>query len=122
MKKQLSLLLVALGMTTAFCQVDNRPVNTGDDFSLEGALAMFKKANSLEEFEKLLNEENNHVNNLDLNNDDDIDYIVVEDINKTLPQSGLKKQGKIKRCYKLKAMPICILKIPSLNLPKKKKA
>lgn len=80
MKKQLSLLLVALGMTTVFSQVDNRPVNTGDDFSLEGALAMFKKANSLEEFEKLLNEENNNVNNLDLNNDDDIDYIVVEDI------------------------------------------
>ncbi len=80
MKKQLSLLLVVLGMATAFSQVDNRPVNTGDDFSLEGALAMFKKANSLEEFEKLLNEENNNVNNLDLNNDDDIDYIVVEDI------------------------------------------
>ena len=80
MKKSLSLLMVVLGMTTAFSQEDNRPVNTGDDFSLEGALALFKKANSLEEFEKLLNEENNHVNNLDLNNDNDIDYIVVEDI------------------------------------------
>ena len=80
MKKHLSSLLVVLGMTTAFSQVDNRPAHTGYDFSLEGALAMFKKANSLEEFEKLLNEENNSVNNLDLNNDDDIDYIVVEDI------------------------------------------
>jgi hypothetical protein len=80
MKKSLSLLLVVLGITTAFSQEDNRPVNTGDDFSLEGALALFKKANSLEEFEKFLNEENNYVNNLDLNNDDDIDYILVEDI------------------------------------------
>lgn len=80
MKKHLLLLLVTLGITSAYGQVDDRPVNTGDDFSLEGALAMFKKANSLEEFEKLLNEENNRVNNLDLNNDDEIDYIVVEDI------------------------------------------
>lgn len=79
MKKSLSLLLVVLGITTGFSQEDNRPVNTGDDFSLEGALALFKKANSLEEFEKFLNEENS-VNNLDLNNDDDIDYILVEDI------------------------------------------
>lgn len=80
MKKNLSLLLIVMGMATGLSQEDNRPVNTGDDFSLEGALAMFKKANSLEEFEKLLNEENNNVNNLDLNNDDDIDYITVEDI------------------------------------------
>ena len=80
MKKSLSLLLVVLGITTAFSQEDNRPVNTGDDFSLEGALVLFKKATTLEEFEKLLNEENNNVNNLDLNNDDDIDYVTIEDI------------------------------------------
>jgi len=80
MKKSLSLLCLALVTITTYSQEDNRPVNTGDDFSLEGALAMFKKAGSIEEFEKLLNEENNNVNNLDLNNDDEIDYIMVEDI------------------------------------------
>src|SRR4030066_557411 len=49
----------------------------GDNFSLQGALEMFKKANSPEEFEKLINTKDNNVNNLDLNEDGDIDYIRV---------------------------------------------
>ena len=54
----------------------------GDHFSLEGALEMFKKAASPEEFEKMINTEGNHVNNLDLNGDGDIDYInVIDHIN-----------------------------------------
>ena len=51
----------------------------GDNFSLQGALEMFQKASSPEDFEKLLNSEDNHVNNLDLNGDGDIDYIRVID-------------------------------------------
>lgn len=51
----------------------------GDNFSLQGAIALFKKASSPEEFEKMLNAENNHVNNLDLNDDGEIDYIRVID-------------------------------------------
>lgn len=51
----------------------------GDNFSLQGALAMFQKASSPEDFEKMLNSEDNHVNNLDLNGDGDIDYIRVVD-------------------------------------------
>jgi hypothetical protein len=51
----------------------------GDNFSLQGALAMFQKASSPEDLEKLLNAEDNHVNNLDLNGDGDIDYIRVID-------------------------------------------
>jgi hypothetical protein len=51
----------------------------GDHFSLEGALELFKNSNSLEEFEKKLNEEENYVNNLDLNEDGEVDYIRVED-------------------------------------------
>jgi len=51
----------------------------GDNFSLQGALAMFQKASSPEDFEKMLNSEDNHVNNLDLNGDGDIDYIRVID-------------------------------------------
>ncbi|QBZ99077.1 hypothetical protein GS03_02599 [Flavobacterium sangjuense] len=74
------LLLVILGITTAFSQEDTRPVNTGDDFSLEGALELFKNSNSLEEFEKSMNQENNQVNNLDLDGDGQTDYINVEDI------------------------------------------
>jgi hypothetical protein len=51
----------------------------GDHFSLQGALEMFKKAASPEEFEKLINTENNDVNNLDLNGDGEIDYVRVID-------------------------------------------
>lgn len=77
----------------------------------------------------MLNEENNSVNNLDLNNDDDIDYIVVEDIKEgdshivvlstylnekekqDIATIGIEKQEKIKLLFRLKAMPIYILKI-----------
>lgn len=49
----------------------------GDNFDLQGALAMFQKATSPEDFEKLLNTEDNNVNNLDLNEDGEIDYVRV---------------------------------------------
>ena len=51
----------------------------GDNFSLEGALDLFKNASSMENFEELLNKEDKNVNNLDLNDDGEIDYIRVED-------------------------------------------
>lgn len=51
----------------------------GDHFSLEGALELFKKSESPEEFEKLLNSRDSKVNNLDLNGDGYIDYIRVLD-------------------------------------------
>jgi hypothetical protein len=51
----------------------------GDNFSLHAALALFQKAASPEEFEKLLNSQDNHVNNLDLNDDGETDYIRVID-------------------------------------------
>lgn len=53
----------------------------GDNFSLEGALELFKKSASPEEFEKKLNAADSKVNNLDLNNDGNIDYIRVIDRN-----------------------------------------
>ncbi|MBC7946583.1 MAG: hypothetical protein H7Y42_01800 [Chitinophagaceae bacterium] len=51
----------------------------GDHFSLHGALALFQKASTPEAFEKMLNEADNHVNNLDLNGDGETDYIRVID-------------------------------------------
>lgn len=51
----------------------------GDNFSLAGALDMFHKAGSTEEFEKLINNPGNNVNNLDLNEDGEVDYIKVID-------------------------------------------
>ncbi len=52
----------------------------GDHFSLEGALELFKKSNSPQEFEQLLNDADSKVNNLDLNGDGYIDYIRVIDM------------------------------------------
>lgn len=51
----------------------------GDNFSLQGALAMFRQSSSIEEFEKLINTENKNVNNLDLDGDGETDYIKVID-------------------------------------------
>ena len=50
------------------------------EFSLEGALELFKDAQNLEEFEKSLNDEQNYISNLDLNQDDETDYIKVIDL------------------------------------------
>lgn len=52
----------------------------GDNFSLQGALDLFEKVDSPEAFEKAINDESNHVNNLDLNGDGEIDYVRVMDM------------------------------------------
>jgi hypothetical protein len=51
----------------------------GDNLDLQGVLELFKKSASPEDFEKALNTQNNEVNNLDLNNDNETDYIRVVD-------------------------------------------
>lgn len=79
------ILLLSTALTLLVCepaksQVVNGVDSTGlpgDDFSLQGALALFQEAASPENFEKLLNTEGNHVNNLDLNGDGEIDYLRV---------------------------------------------
>lgn len=70
-------LLVHSGLYSQNNQNDTPTGLPGDNFSLEGALELFKNAASPEDFEKKLNDESNHVNNLDLNGDGDIDYIRV---------------------------------------------
>jgi hypothetical protein len=64
---------------TAFSQDADSTGLPGDNFDLQGALELFKKAPTPEAFEKALNLRDNHVNNLDLNGDDKIDYIQVVD-------------------------------------------
>ncbi len=49
----------------------------GDNFSLEGALGLFKESKSVEDFEKKLNDRDNVVNNIDLNGDGKTDYVRV---------------------------------------------
>lgn len=70
--------LVVSGWITSNAQVAE-PEVPGDHFSLEGALELFKKSASPEEFEKMLNSPDSKVNNLDLNGDGYIDYVRVID-------------------------------------------
>jgi hypothetical protein len=72
-----SILVLLTGTLTIQAQDDDSTGLPGDHFSLQGALEMFKKAESPEDFEKLINSENNSVNNLDLNEDGEIDYVKV---------------------------------------------
>lgn len=78
--KTLMLFLLMAGWTIVQAQ-ESREEVPGDHFSLEGALELFKKSASPEEFEQLLNSPKSEVNNLDLNGDGDIDYIRVIDRN-----------------------------------------
>jgi hypothetical protein len=74
------MICLSIGTASLKAQSDADADSTGlpgDNFSLAGALELFKKAGSPEEFEKMLNTESNNVNNLDLNNDGDIDYVRV---------------------------------------------
>ncbi|HXG01148.1 MAG TPA: hypothetical protein VNL69_10180, partial [Bacteroidota bacterium] len=72
--------LLCLASTVTMAQNEAADDSTGlpgDNFSLESALEMFKRASTPEEFEKLLNTPDNHVNNLDLNGDGEVDYVRV---------------------------------------------
>ncbi|MEP6627622.1 MAG: hypothetical protein ABJA32_06535 [Ginsengibacter sp.] len=51
----------------------------GDNLNLYAVLKIFQESETLESFEKTLNDENNHINNLDLNGDEKTDYIRVID-------------------------------------------
>lgn len=81
MKHLIPGVLIFLSISTLTTQTQAQtPDSTGlpgDNFSLQGALELFKKAGSPEEFEKLLNTEDSKVNNLDLNEDGKTDYIRV---------------------------------------------
>ena len=82
MKKVLYCTLILILFTPVFLFSQEETDSTGfagDHFSLEGALEMFKQSASPEEFEKKLNTEDSYVNNLDLNEDGEIDYIKVID-------------------------------------------
>ena len=73
------LIITSLLLTTASNAQDEATGLAGDNFSLDGALELFQKAKDLADFEKSLNKNNNKVNNLDLNEDGDVDYIKVID-------------------------------------------
>jgi hypothetical protein len=80
-KKVLPLILLFTGLSTAgFSSVNQDSLGLpGDNLDLAGTLELFRTSKNLEEFEKSLNDSKSEVNNLDLNGDQEVDYIRVID-------------------------------------------
>lgn len=82
MKKLIPIVMLMCWMNSASARTSD-PADTtglpGDHFDLYAMLDLFKSATSPEDFEKKLNTETTHVNNLDLNGDGKVDYIRVTD-------------------------------------------
>lgn len=51
----------------------------GDNLNLYAVMSLFQESETLEGFERKLNEQNSRINNLDLNGDNFVDYIMVTD-------------------------------------------
>jgi hypothetical protein len=83
--KSLKLLLVIALLSFAGFKVsaqdkgDEKLNLPGDNLNLYAVMNLFQESETLEGFEKNLNAEESKINNLDLNNDDKIDYISVVD-------------------------------------------
>jgi uncharacterized membrane protein YgcG len=75
----LSAMFLAGFSSKAFAAENDSLGLPGDNLDLYGVLDLFKQSSSLEEFEKKLNDPANEINNLDLNGDNDVDYIRVVD-------------------------------------------
>lgn len=74
------ILLFFLGFTVAAQDNREEKLNLpGDNLNLYAVMKLFQESKTLEEFERSLNAEDSKINNLDLNNDDQIDYIKVID-------------------------------------------
>lgn len=78
MKTTLLISTLLLGTVTFAAEADSTGLE-GDHLDLSAVLAIFKESESPEDFEKKLNTESSNVNNLDLNEDGEVDYIRVID-------------------------------------------
>ena len=79
----IAILIVASSFT--FAQDDETTITplteAGENLDLQAVLELFMASESVEEFEKALNDSTNEINNLDLNEDNEVDYIrVVEHV------------------------------------------
>ena len=76
----LILLLISCFSISTYAQSNDEPEVLGlpgDNLNLYAVLDVFQKSKTLEDFEKAINDEEGKINNLDLNNDNTIDYIQV---------------------------------------------
>jgi hypothetical protein len=77
-----SILAVLIASVTAVRAQDNPEEYLGlpgDNLNLYAVMKLFQESETLEAFERNLNDENSHINNLDLNGDNMVDYITVSD-------------------------------------------
>ena len=83
MKKLITLvlaMLLAAGTTiTAQDNQDEYLGLPGDNLNLYAVMKLFQESETIEGFERSLNDENSRINNLDLNGDNMVDYITVTD-------------------------------------------
>lgn len=84
MKTSLYTAIFALLLTTGITAATQAKPNDylglpGDNFNLYATLKLFQESETLESFERSLNDENSMINNLDLNGDRLVDYITVTD-------------------------------------------
>jgi hypothetical protein len=72
--------LIAAGTTTWAQNRNNEYLGLpGDNLNLYAVMKLFQESETLEGFERNLNSESNRINNLDLNGDNQVDYITVTD-------------------------------------------
>jgi hypothetical protein len=79
-KNSLAGLLFLAGFS-ASAQTDSLGL-PGDNLNLKAVLSIFRESSDIEDFEKRLNSADFKVNNLDLNNDNQVDYLRVVDYGK----------------------------------------
>lgn len=80
--KYISILLLTISLISfsSFAQTENEEPLLGlpgDNLDLYAVLDLFQKSKTIEDFEKSLNEEATGINNIDLDNDGNIDFIKV---------------------------------------------
>ncbi|MFT6982730.1 MAG: hypothetical protein ACJAUD_001500 [Crocinitomicaceae bacterium] len=79
MKNTILLLCMSFIVSAAMATEADSTGLEGDNLDLNAVLELFKDSESPEDFEKKLNSEGSDVNNLDLNEDGEVDYIRVID-------------------------------------------
>ncbi|HKJ42217.1 MAG TPA: hypothetical protein VKA27_08980 [Sunxiuqinia sp.] len=74
-----ALLISAVGTASAQSHPDGYLGLPGDNLDLYATMKLFQESETLEGFERSLNDVNLHINNLDLNGDNLVDYLMVDD-------------------------------------------
>jgi hypothetical protein len=75
----LAILTLMAGIATASDYPDEYLGLPGDNLNLYATMKLFQESETLEGFERSLNDPDSHINNLDLNGDNLVDYISVVD-------------------------------------------